>query len=177
MTVRGFRRERVFKDGGDHEEFMFGFHELNAALPPSSRLQLMANAQMGNHQHLFVENGQQPDAITDVMHSLCTEYAMSFNWRNRRAGQVFERPFRGKVIRGGAHVANTFVYIHLNPDHSLRINNSSHAVYSGLREDPHINKALAWRTFDGSEGYQRFFEDTARLRAARDAAKRRLEDW
>lgn len=136
---------------------------------------MLANAHMPNHQHLFTRNGNSPIAISRIMQQLCATYAVDFNWREGRKGQVFERPFRGRVVRGSDHIVNTFAYIHLNPDSSLRIENSSHGVYAGLRSDPRIDTSLAWRIFGGRDGYMEFFEDTARVRAARSAAKRRLE--
>ena len=111
------------------------------------------------------------------MHRLCTEYAIDFNWRQHRSGQVFERPFRGKVIRSTEHLVNAFAYIHLNPDHSLRLDNSSHGIYAGVRSDPRFDTTLGLRALGGREGYMKFIEDTARIRDARKAGRRRLEDW
>lgn len=175
ITVRGFRRRRIFLSGADHEEFLEGFHELNEALPAEDRLALMCNAQMPNHQHLFARNGRSPIAISRVMQQLCATYAVDFNWRQRTSGQVFERPFRGRLVRGVEHIMNTFAYIHLNPDDSLRIENSSHGVYLGIRQDPRIDTSLAWRVFGGRDGYTAFFDDTARVRTARADARRRLD--
>lgn len=175
LTVRGFRRETRFHDAADRDAFFEGFHELNEALSGRDRLGVLAHAGMPNHAHLFVRNGESEWAITKVMHSLKTSYATDYNWRHGRKGQVFERPFRGKIIRTGEHVANTFAYIHLNPDASLRMENSSHAFYAGLKEDPHIDPTIAWKAFGGRDGYLEYFSDTARLRQARAAAKYRFE--
>lgn len=175
VTVRGFKRAARFHDEGDHNAFFEGFHELNDSLPERDRLGFLAHARMPNHAHLFLRNGESDWAITKVMHSLKTSYATDYNWHHRRKGQVFDRPFRGKVIRGGAHIANTFAYIHLNPDASLRMENSSHGFYAGLKDDPHIDPSIAWKAFGGRDGYLEFFSDTARLRQARAAAKYRFE--
>jgi REP element-mobilizing transposase RayT len=174
ITVRGHRKRAIFREDGDHDEFMRGFHKFNEALPPNHRLTLHAVGHMSNHQHLLTRNGDSPWAITQVMHRLCTNYAREFNWRNGTAGPVFQRPFRGKVITTGEHIANTFVYIHLNPDGSLRIKDSSHGVFMGLRDDPRIDISLAWKIFGGRAGYTDYFNDTARLRAARAEAANRF---
>jgi hypothetical protein len=92
-------------------------------------------------------------------------------------GQVVEHSFRGKVTHTPEHIVNAFTYIHLNPDHSLRMTNSSHAFYAGLKDDPDIDPSLAWQIFGSRQGYLDFFNDTARIRAARKAAKRRYEDY
>lgn len=174
ITVRGYLKRAIFLDPADNREFINGFHLANDALPPEHRLTLHATADMRNHEHLFVRNGDSPWAITKVMHRICTDYAREHNWRRGGSGQVFQRPFRGKVVRDGEHAANAFVYIHQNPDGSLRVNESSHGVYLGLREDPRIDQSLAWQVFGGRAGYLDFFSDVERLKAARAAAAKRL---
>lgn len=118
--------------------------------------------------------GIDPEIPPKLIRSVCTSYAKSFNARNGLSGKVFQRPFRGKIIRTPEHIMNTFAYIHLNPDASLRTTNSSHGFYAGLTYDPHIDPSLAWRIFGGREGYLEFFADSARIRAARKAARIRL---
>jgi REP element-mobilizing transposase RayT len=175
LTCRGFKRQRIFLDEYDHKEFIDTFRMLNQRLPRDEQLIERADAQLANHQHRLVTNGNSPTAITQVMHSLQIRYAQHFNWRYRRHGKVFEKPFRGKLVRGVEHTMSAFVYIHLNPDDTLRLTNSSHGVYAGLRDDPHIDTSLAIRVFGGQEGYIEFFNDSARLRSARRAARRRFE--
>lgn len=174
LTVRGYMKRPIFHDEYDHEEFENTFRMLNQRLPRDERLVEHAGAQMDHHNHRFVRNGKSQIAITKVMHSLQIRYAQHFNLRYGRHGKVFEKPFRGKVIRGADHIMNTFAYIHLNPDASLRMDNSSHGVYSGMREDPSIDTSLAWSVFGNREGYLSFFNDTARVRAARAQARARL---
>ena len=111
------------------------------------------------------------------MQSVSASYAHSYNWRHGTAGQVFQQPFRGKVTRTPEHIVNAFTYIHLNPDHSLRLTNSSHAFYAGLKDDPQIDPSLAHQIFGGREGYLDFFSDTAKIRAARQAARWRYEGY
>jgi REP element-mobilizing transposase RayT len=176
LTVRGFRRQRIFFDKADHEWFLDRFVEINESLAGAHRVALHANAQMPNHAHLLARNGSSETAISRIMQKLCTEYAIDFNWRRGKGGQVFERPFRGKVLRTVDHVMNTFAYIHLNPDNSLRHKNSSHGVYAGLRDDPRIDTSLGFEVFGGRERYFEFFDDTERLRVARAAARLRVND-
>lgn len=175
FTCRGFERRPIFLDEFDQLEFMETLRGLIDGLHSSIAPKLLAYAQMTNHQHVFLQCGSNGDLAPKLMRSLCTRYALGFNDRHGRHGPVFQRPFRGKVIRTGEHVANTFAYIHLNPDASLRMENSSHAFYAGLKEDPHIDPTIAWKTFGGRDGYLEYFSDTARLRQARAAAKYRFE--
>lgn len=174
FTCRGHLRRTIFRDEFDHEEFLQILRELIDGAPAARRPGLLAYGQMPNHQHVFVRCGRDPEGARSIMQSLSTRYAISHNHRYRLKGPVFQKRFRGRIVRGGDHVANTFAYIHLNPDASLRMTNSSHAFYAGLKDDAHIDPTLAWRIFGGPAGYAEFFADTARLRAARAAARWRL---
>lgn len=176
FTIRGFERRRVFLDEFDQADFLATLRFRLDATAPEIRPKMLTYAQMPNHQHVLVKHASDPLAMCRILHSVSTRYAMAFNARYGRSGKVFEKSFRGRVITGGDHLANTFAYIHLNPDASLRTDNSGHGYYAGLRDDPHIDPSTAWRLFGGRDGYLRYFDDTSRLRAARAAAKRRLND-
>lgn len=174
FTVRGVNKRSIFLTAADHAEFQLALRDRIDGLIPPTRPTLLAFAQMTNHQHVLMRCGEEPLATPKLIRGACTSYALSFNRRHRTAGKVFQRPFRGRVIRGVDHLMNTFAYIHLNSDESLRIDTSSHGFYAGLRDDPHIDPSLAWQVFGGREGYLEFFADTARLRSARRAARWRL---
>ena len=93
-----------------------------------------------------------------LMRALCHAIrASSYNDRHGTRGPVFQRPFRGKLIRDGDHIANTFAYIHLNPDASLRTDKQfARVLRRRLDDDPHIDPSLAWKAFGGRAGYIEF---------------------
>lgn len=172
FTLRGFKKRRIVHDRFDHADFLDTLRELLDARPTVC---LPAWAQMANHQHVFLDVGPAPAVAGRLMGSLSRSYAQAYNFRYGAAGPVFQSPFRGKIVRGSDHLMNTFAYIHLNPDASVRMTNSSHAYYAGQADDPHIDPSIASRAFGGREGYLEFFNDTAKLRAARAAARQRLD--
>lgn len=174
FTARGHNRRRIFHDQADHDEFLGDLRDRLDGIAIPERPSLLAYGQMPNHQHVFMRAGADAKIPPKLMRAVSTSYAKSYNARNGTRGQVFEHSFRGKVIRTTDHIMNTFAYIHLNPDASLRTANSSHAFYAGLKDDPHIDPALAWRVFGGRTGYLEFFSDTLRIRTARRAARQRL---
>jgi REP element-mobilizing transposase RayT len=175
FTVRGHNRKRIFYEQGDHDEFLGEIRDRLDGLPSPAAPSLIAFGQMANHQHVLLRAGTEPKLAPKVMRAVSTSYAKSHNARQQTHGQVFEHSFRGRVIRTPDHLINTFAYIHLNPDASLRVDNSSHGFYAGLRDDPNIDPSLAWRIFGGRDGYLDFFNDASRLRAARRAAAARLK--
>lgn len=174
FTLRGIGGMKLFLDDDDHAEFMGAVRMRLDRYADLGGPELKAFGNMPNHQHLLMRNGKDPTLTSKLIWGTSISYARSFNARHSRNGQLFQRPFRGKSIRSAEHLMNTFAYIHLNPDASLRTSNSSHGFYAGLVDDPHIDPTLAWKVFGGRAGYTEFFADTARLRQARAAAKYRL---
>lgn len=142
--------------------------------PAPERPKLLATASMRNHQHLFTQNGGRGDASSRIITATKISYAAYFNDRYGTNGPVFETPFKARLVQGGDDIINVITYIHLNPDHSLRTANSTHAIYAGETRDPFIDESVPLRAFGGRANYVEFFNDTSRLRAARAAAKRRL---
>lgn len=175
FTVRGDQRKSIFYTETDHFEFLQALRDRIDGSHEQGRPRLLAYGQMPNHQHVLLRCGQDPSHAPRLIRSLCTSYAIKFNRRHGTQGKVFQRPFRGRRVLGTDHLINTFVYIHLNPDASVRLENSSHGVYAGLHDDPHIDPQFGWDLFGGADQYVQFFEDTSRLRSSRKAAARRLE--
>jgi putative transposase len=176
FTVRGYNRRQIFHSQADHDEFLGEVRDRINGFSSPAKPTLLGYAQMANHQHVFMRSGSDPLIPPKIMRAVSTSYAMSYNWRNGRSGQVFEHSFRGKLVRTPEHIINTFTYIHLNPDESLRTANSSHAFYAGLKDDPNIDPTLAWQIFGDRDGYLDYFNDTERIRAARKSARRRFAD-
>ena len=109
-----------------------------------------------------------------VMHSLKVTYAQHFNARHDRTGQLWESPYRGRVVRGGEDLINVVTYIHLNPDATTRDIHSSHPVYLGESPAGIVDTTLVLKTFGGARAYAEFFANTSSIRAARTAAKHRI---
>lgn len=174
FTVRGHNRRRIFHNQADHDEFLGDLRDRLDAISSPAKPSLLAYGQMANHQHVFMNAGADPMLAPNLIGSVSRSYAQSYNWRHNTTGQVFQRPFRSKIIRTPDHIMNTLAYIHLNPDATLRTTNSSHGFYAGLTDDPHIDPTLAWRIFGGRDGYLNFFNDSVRIREARRAARNRL---
>ena len=174
FTLRGHNRRRIFHTQADHDEFLNDLRDRLNAISSPARPTLLAFAQMSNHQHVFMRAGSNPELAPKLIGSVSRSYAHSYNWRHGTTGPVFQRPFRGTLIRTTDHIMNVFAYIHLNPDATLRTANSSHGFYAGLSDDPDLDPELAWRIFGGRDGYLNYFNDTARIRVARRMAVQRV---
>lgn len=69
---------------------------------------------MPNHFHLMLQEISE-GGITSFMRKVGTGYAMYFNLKNKRIGNVFVKPFRSKHVGDDAYFRRAVSYIHLNP--------------------------------------------------------------
>jgi putative transposase len=49
------------------------------------------------------------------MRRVLTGYAVSYNWRHRRDGHVFQNRYKSMVCDGDGYFTELVRYIHLNP--------------------------------------------------------------
>ncbi len=69
---------------------------------------------MPNHFHLVLQEVRE-DGISKYMQKIGTAYAMYFNIKNRRVGNLFVRPFRSRHISDDGYWMHISQYLHLNP--------------------------------------------------------------
>ena len=66
-----------------------------------------------NHLHLLLRTGVTP--IATVMRRLLTGYAVNFNHRHRRHGQLFQNRYKSILCQEDLYLLELVRYIHLNP--------------------------------------------------------------
>ena len=69
---------------------------------------------MPNHFHLLLKE-IRPGGISLFMRKLGTAYAMYFNIKYERTGNLFVRPFRSRHIKDDEYLQCVIQYIHCNP--------------------------------------------------------------
>lgn len=69
---------------------------------------------MPNHFHLLLKEIEE-GGIAKFMQKLGTAYAMYFNTKNGRTGNVFLKPFRSRHVGEDRYFQRVVNYIHLNP--------------------------------------------------------------
>jgi len=82
IIIRGIERRKIFNDNKDREDFI----ERLSILLPKTKTQCYAWAFMTNHAHFFFRSGTE--GISSLMRRLLTGYAVYYNRRHRRHGQV-----------------------------------------------------------------------------------------
>ena len=98
VMIRGIERQKIFKDNKDLENF---FIERLAILLPETKTQCYAWVLMSNHAHFLLKSG--PFGIAGLMRKLLTGYAISYNRRHKRHGQLFQNRYKSIVCQEDAN--------------------------------------------------------------------------
>jgi putative transposase len=108
---RGDRREPIFKDDGDHQQFLETLREACA----KTGWQVHALCQMPNHFHMVVET-PQPNLVAGMKWLLGT-YTLRFNRRHKVLGHLFSGRYKALVVDGSGdgYLRTVCDYVHLNP--------------------------------------------------------------
>ena len=109
IIVRGIERRKIFYDDRDRDNFL---KRLGIILT-DSKTPCFAWALIPNHSHLLLRTGVVP--IATVMRRLLTGYAVSFNRRHRRHGQLFQNRYKSILCQEDQYLLELVRYIHLNP--------------------------------------------------------------
>ncbi len=109
IIIRGIERKKIYRDDGDRNNFL---DRLDSILL-DTRTQCYAWALIPNHAHLLLRTGLVP--IATVMRRLLTGYAVSFNRKYRRHGQLFQNRYKSILCQEDPYLRELVRYIHLNP--------------------------------------------------------------
>jgi REP element-mobilizing transposase RayT len=109
VITRGNRRQGVFQDEKDFEQFLTYLSNCKNRFP----FRLYAYALMQNHLHFLIEVGEIP--LSRIMQSLLFGYAHYFNRRYREVGHLFQGRYKAILCDKDAYLLELVRYIHLNP--------------------------------------------------------------
>jgi REP element-mobilizing transposase RayT len=109
IIARGIDRQRIFTDNADRDNFL---DRLGNVLS-ETQTACFAWALIPNHFHLLLRTGTT--AISTVMRRLLTGYAVSYNFRHRRHGHLFQNRYKSILCQEDAYLLELVRYIHLNP--------------------------------------------------------------
>jgi len=109
IIVRGIERKKIFYDNADRDNFL---ERLEVVLTETTT-PCFAWTLIPNHLHLLLRTGSTP--IATVMRRLLTGYAVTFNRRHRRHGQLFQNRYKSILCQEDLYLLELVRYIHLNP--------------------------------------------------------------
>ncbi len=93
IIIRGIERKKIFNDKSDQENFVGRL----AQLVPETQTFCYAWVLMTNHAHFLFRSG--PMGIATLMRRLLTGYAVSFNHRHKRHGQLFQNRYKSIICQ------------------------------------------------------------------------------
>ena len=163
VMSRGDRRESIFADARDREQFIITLGQACA----KTGWQVHAYCLMTNHFHLVIET-PQPNLVAGIRWMLGT-YTQRFNRRHQHWGHLFGGRYKAQLIdeRSPSYLAAACDYVHLNPARAGLVPEhrelqsfpwSSYPAYllPGLRP--------SWLRIDRLLGEHGLQEDTAKTR-------------
>jgi putative transposase len=139
VIIRGIERRKIFRDIRDRDDFL----QRLSTLGPETNTACYAWALMSNHAHLLLRTGDV--GLSTLMRRLLTGYAVSFNRRHNRHGQLFQNRYKSIICQEDAYLKELVRYIHLNPLRAKVVSDisklnkyaySGHSVLMGQRKRP-----------------------------------------
>jgi REP element-mobilizing transposase RayT len=109
IIIRGIERKKIFRSDADRHSFLERF----GTVISETQTACFAWALIPNHVHLLVRTGLAP--LATVMRRLLTGYAVSFNRKYRRHGQLFQNRYKSILCQEDMYLKELVRYIHLNP--------------------------------------------------------------
>lgn len=132
-------------------------------------IELYVFSLLPNHFHLLLKQSSR-DSIHRFMKSLTLRYAVYYNKKYNRVGQLFQGRYKAILVTKDEYLLHLSRYIHLNPlenTRNLTESFSSYADYLGLRKTEWINTSFILSYFNNSvikelkklNSYQKFVEN------------------
>jgi putative transposase len=109
VIVRGIERGKIFRSDYDRRNFLNRLGKLI----PETQTDCFAWALIPNHVHLLLRTGLIPVSV--LMSRLLTGYAVWFNKKYRRHGQLFQNRYKSILCQEDPYLKELVRYIHLNP--------------------------------------------------------------
>lgn len=118
IIIRGINKQDIFFDEEDRLKFL---KELKG-VKEQYKFKIYAFVLMTNHVHLTIcdDNGM----MSQIMHRLCTIYAIYFNKKYERIGHVFQNRFKNICVDKESYLLDLVRYIHNNPQNAGICNHS-----------------------------------------------------
>ena len=109
IIIRGIERRKIFRDDKDKNNFT----DRLSILLPETQTACYAWALLSNHAHFLFRSGSA--GISTLMRRLLTGYAIYFNRKYRRHGQLFQNRYKSIICQEDIYFKELVRYIHLNP--------------------------------------------------------------
>ena len=143
VTARGDRREDIFEDDQDRQEFLSILEQVITQF----NWTCYAWCLMDNHYHLLI---QTPDGnLSKGMRQLNGVYTQASNRRHRRVGHLFQGRFKAILVDSDAYLLELARYVVLNPVRAAMVKKPADWQWSSYRASVGLVPAAPWLAADG----------------------------
>lgn len=109
VILKGINSQEIFFEDSDRIKFLENLKHTKKLY----KYDIYAYVLMSNHIHLLIYD--EENNISQIMHRICTMYAMYFNKKYERTGHLFQNRFKSKCVNTDNYLLNLQRYIHRNP--------------------------------------------------------------
>ena len=109
IMLRGINKQVIFAEDADREKFI----SIVEQSKEKSGFKLYAYCLMGNHIHLFIEEGDIP--ICNIMKMIGSNYVYWYNLKYSRTGHLFQDRYKSEPVDDPGYFYTVIRYIHQNP--------------------------------------------------------------
>ena len=142
VTSRGDRREAVYLDDGDRQEWL----EVLATVCHRFSWVVHAYCQMTNHDHVLVET--RDGNLSGGMRQLNGLYSQRFNRCHSLVGHLFQGRYKAILVQKEAYLLELSRYVVLNPVRARMVDQPDAWPWSSYRATTGLGKAPAWLDTD-----------------------------
>lgn len=109
IILKGINSQELFLEDNDKTKFLQYLEETKLVY----QYEIYAYVLMSNHIHLLIYDKE--NKISQIMHKICTKYAIYFNKKYERVGHLFQNRFKSKCVDTTRYLLRVQRYIHKNP--------------------------------------------------------------
>ena len=109
IIIRGIERRKIFRNDTDRDDLL---NRLEILLP-ETKASCYAWSLLSNHAHFLFRTGTA--SLSTLMSRLLTGYAVTYNRRHKRHGQLFQNRYKSIICQEDIYFNELVRYIHLNP--------------------------------------------------------------
>ena len=189
LIIRGIERRKIFQDEQDRDRFLNRLSDLLL----ETTTPCFAWALLPNHVHLLLRTDTV--SISTVMRRLLTGYAVTYNRRHHRHGQLFQNRYKSILCQEDSYLLELVRYIHLNPVRAKVVADlaaldhypyAGHGTLMGKMNNPWQDTETILAQFGGGRGvarrrYRTFVQEGIRhgrrAELIRGGLMRRIEGW
>lgn len=128
IIIRGNNKENIFGDGYDKEYFLY----LLLIYKEKFEYNIFSYVLMDNHVHQIIETKDY--GISQIVHSILSNYSKYFNKKYGRINHVFNDRFKSIIVDSDRYLLTLCKYIHNNPVKAGIASDSSEYIWSSYNE-------------------------------------------